>query len=42
MWLLADKAGIHYLVSKVITTVLVFIWNFIAKKTILFSKADEK
>ena len=42
MWLFADKAGIHYLVSKIITTVLVFIWNFVAKKTILFSKADEK
>jgi putative flippase GtrA len=42
MWLLADKAGIHYLISKVITTVLVFVWNFVAKKTILFSKADEK
>lgn len=36
MWLLAGKAGIHYLLAKVITTVLVFIWNFAAKKTILF------
>ncbi len=36
MWLFADKAGLHYLISKIITTVLVFIWNFTAKKSILF------
>ena len=36
MWLLAGKAGIHYLVAKVITTVLVFFWNFAAKKLLLF------
>jgi len=32
----AEKCGIHYIISKCITTVLVFIWNFVAKKTILF------
>ena len=36
MWLFADRCGVHYLVAKCITTVLVFIWNFVAKKTILF------
>lgn len=36
MWVLANKAGIHYLPAKAITTVLVFIWNFTAKKSILF------
>lgn len=36
MWLLADKAGLHYLITKVITTVIVFFWNFAAKKLILF------
>ena len=36
MWLFARKAGLHYLIAKIITTVLVFVWNFIAKKTILF------
>ncbi len=36
MWLLTGKAGIHYLVAKVITTVIVFVWNFSAKKLILF------
>ena len=36
MWLFAQKIGIHYLLAKVITTVIVFFWNFIAKKSILF------
>ena len=36
MWLFTSRAGIHYLVAKIITTVLVFVWNFAAKKTILF------
>lgn len=36
MWLFTGKAGIHYLVAKVITTVIVFVWNFSAKKLILF------
>ena len=36
MWLFTGKAGMHYLVAKIVTTVLVFIWNFTAKKTILF------
>lgn len=36
MWLLTGKAEIHYLVAKVITTVIVFVWNFSAKKLILF------
>lgn len=36
MWLFAGKAGIHYMISKVITTVIVFVWNFAAKKMILF------
>lgn len=36
MWLFAQKAGLHYLLSKIITTVIVFIWNFMAKKLLLF------
>ena len=36
MWLFAGKAGLHYLIAKVFTTVIVFIWNFAAKKLILF------
>jgi len=36
MWLFARKAGLHYLLSKIITTVIVFVWNFVAKKLLLF------
>ena len=36
MWFLAQKAGLHYLLSKIVTTVLVFVWNFAAKKLLLF------
>lgn len=36
MWLIAQKAGLHYLPSKIITTVIVFVWNFVAKKLLLF------
>ncbi len=36
MWLLAREAGLHYLLSKIVTTALVFIWNFAAKKLLLF------
>ena len=36
MWLLAEKAGLHYLPAKGITAGIVFFWNFVAKKFILF------
>jgi len=36
MWLFAVRIGVHYLLAKMMTTVIVFIWNFSAKKTILF------
>lgn len=36
MWLFAEKAGLHYLPSKGITAGIVFLWNFVAKKFILF------
>ncbi|MFC2160081.1 GtrA family protein [Acidobacteriota bacterium] len=37
MWLFTGLASFHYLVSKLFSTVLVFIWNFFARKKILFS-----
>jgi len=36
MHLLSERAGLHYLIAKCITTVIVFFWNFTAKKTLLF------
>ncbi|MBO4475751.1 MAG: GtrA family protein [Bacteroidales bacterium] len=38
MWLFAEKMGLFYLLSKLIASVLVFIWNFTAKKFIVFHK----
>ena len=38
MWLCATKMDLHYLISKIIAGTTVFIWNFTAKKLILFRK----
>ncbi|MEI6555714.1 MAG: GtrA family protein [Paludibacter sp.] len=38
MWLLTSVFLVYYIYSKIITTVLVFIWNYFAKKKSLFSK----
>jgi len=37
MWFFTEKFGIFYLVSKILTTVVVYLWNFWARKFILFS-----
>ena len=36
MWLLTSMAGLYYLYSKLITTALVFVWNFAIRKVSLF------
>ena len=43
MYALTDLLGIHYLYSKIAATVIVFSWNFFAKKLILYRgrKASE-
>ena len=38
MYLCTDKMGIHYMLSKIISTILVFFWNFFARKIVLFKK----
>ena len=38
MWLFANKLGLFYLLAKLIASVIVFLWNFTAKKFILFHK----
>jgi putative flippase GtrA len=37
MWLLTGYAGFYYLVSKIGSTVLVYLWNFLARRHLLFS-----
>lgn len=38
LWILTDIFLIYYLVSKIITTFIVYFWNFFARKVLLFSK----
>lgn len=32
MWVFTDGLGLHYLLSKIVSAALVFLWNFFAKK----------
>jgi putative flippase GtrA len=36
MWLLTGLAGAHYMVSKVVATMVVLVWNFSARKFLMF------
>ncbi|MBO8438573.1 MAG: GtrA family protein [Bacteroidetes bacterium] len=38
MYLLTDKCGVHYMASKLVSTVTVFIWNFAARRFLLYKK----
>jgi len=38
MWLLSDVIGLWYMLSKAITTVVTYLWNFFARKLMLFKK----
>jgi len=37
IWFFTEVTGFYYLISKVISTVFVFFWNFFARKKLLFS-----
>ena len=36
MWLLTDKAHFFYLVSKIVTTVIVYFWNFLGRRYVYY------
>ena len=38
LWVLTDLLLIYYLLSKIITTFIVYFWNFFARKIMLFNK----
>jgi putative flippase GtrA len=38
LWILTDILLIYYLLSKIITTIIVYFWNFFARKFLLFKK----
>lgn len=35
-----DICGLHYMLSKLISTIIVFFWNFFARKYMLFKKRE--
>lgn len=37
LYVSADVCGLHYMAGKVVSTVIVFFWNFLARKIILFT-----
>lgn len=36
IWLATDVIGLHYMLGKVISTVIVFFWNFLARRFLVF------
>lgn len=38
IWFFTEVANIHYLFSKIISSFLIYLWNFSGRKIILFSK----
>lgn len=36
IWIFTDKVHLHYLISKIVSTAIVYFWNFFARKFILF------
>jgi putative flippase GtrA len=38
MWVLTEYAHLHYLCSKMASAFVVFLWNFVAKKWLLFHR----
>lgn len=38
LWTLTDLLSIYYLFSKIITAIIIYLWNFFARKYLLFNK----
>lgn len=36
MFILSEKIGIHFLIAKIIAAAIVLVWNFVARKVILY------
>jgi putative flippase GtrA len=41
IWVFTEYVHLHYLLSKVVSTVFIYAWNFSARKFILFNKEYE-
>ncbi|UCH98638.1 MAG: GtrA family protein [Candidatus Aminicenantes bacterium] len=42
IWAFTEHIRFHYMASKVVSTVIVFSWNFFARKYILYNKKENK
>lgn len=38
IWEFTEKIKVHYLISKLIATIIIYFWNFFARKYLLFNK----
>ncbi|MDR0940177.1 MAG: GtrA family protein [Mediterranea sp.] len=38
LWFITSRLGMYYMASKVVVAVMVYAWNFLARKYLLFSK----
>ncbi len=38
MWLFTDVIGIYFLLSKIVAAAIVLVWNFVARKKIIYTK----
>jgi putative flippase GtrA len=42
LWLLTEYAHLHYLCAKIVAALVVFAWNFVAKKFVLFHQSPRR
>jgi putative flippase GtrA len=38
IWVFTEKAGLYYMLSKLLTAVLVYLWNFLGRRYLIFNK----
>lgn len=38
MWTFTDMMGVYYIISKLMVTIIVYLWNFFARKFLIFNK----
>ncbi|MBP3538148.1 MAG: GtrA family protein [Muribaculaceae bacterium] len=42
MWVFTGLLAVHYLASKLISTVIVFVWNFLARRVLMKKTAEQE
>lgn len=41
MYLLTEKVGMYFMLSKILATIIVLLWNYIARKILIYKKKFE-